>query len=992
MQTEKPESAGDETSARDEGKGGRLGGARADFVATLGRRAADARNVLAALTREPASRGPRDELRRKLHALGAGARLLRFEAMGSELAKAEALLDQAAEAGKATAEDLDRLARVLDDLPGLAWSDPDQRKPSDRPAAVEVTPFTALVVGEQEIATALAEVPDSREAARFACEHTTDTQLAFDRARAIVPDVIVLDGDLEGAPELTEALLDEMVTEPIPIVVLGRFTKTEEAARFVALGVARTLPKPVAAEHLHFTCEELVDQRTAKTMRIALGEPTVEQLGERLADEVRRALVDAVDEALRSSRIPLGQGSEVLGAVWGAIARVREVVTARTGGVVRFSGEGPEGAIAFAPWMAPETAGAERAQARGRGAAADVRLEGRRVVVADDDPAVTWFIADLLRSTGCVVHEALDGQSALDLCYQLSPDLVISDILMPKLDGFGLLRILKRDVALRDTPVILLSWKEDLLQRVRELGGNAAAYLRKESDARAIVARVREALWGRARLERRLVGDAEVRGRLDGVSVRTLLELACAARPNSRIVLNDASYHYEIEIRGGSPRRATRSGKSDKDFASGEAALASALGVGAARFAVSASEGAIQHDFSQSLREVLERPIARARASAQVLCGAQASKAERVELADAALDGYLRATPEPACGLVERIAKGASPRKMLLDGEVDPLLLDEVLSDLASRGLVTGVYGANAEDLLHGAFEEALALLKGGPRRGAQAASSPRSNRPAAVRPAPAATPLPPSTASRTPVPPSEAVAREIEANLTGHEGSASSLADAVMRELRERSSNPPPLVEPGSLRLRPSSSFPPEGRGEGVHAATEVDAVYELHRLTPSVEPLPAAKALPDVGDIDDDTIIGGEDPEENAALSASQRTKNDVASEEEAPRTPLTSVASKSEAPPAKKKSSAKKWLAATATLGLTVAVVGIMQQSPLSAEAPPAAAAAAPAAPEPTPEPATADPSLTSATIEPVATPAVDAGHLTPTLGDAGAPHLP
>ncbi len=44
---------------------------------------------------------------------------------------------------------------------------------------------------------------------------------------------------------------------------------------------------------------------------------------------------------------------------------------------------------------------------------------------------------------------------------------------MPKLDGFSLCHEIKRDVAVRDVPVILLSWKEDLLQRVRELGASA---------------------------------------------------------------------------------------------------------------------------------------------------------------------------------------------------------------------------------------------------------------------------------------------------------------------------------------------------------------------------------------------------------------------------------------------------------------------------------------------------------------------------------------
>src|SRR5580693_13829 len=184
----------------------------------------------------------------------------------------------------------------------------------------------------------------------------------------------------------------------------------------------------------------------------------------------------------------------------------------------------------------------------------DVSLTGRRVIVADDDPGVTWFISDLLRTAGCIVNEALDGATALDLAYRTSPDLVISDILMPGLDGFALTRALKRDVALRDVPVILLSWKEDLLQRVRELGASAAAYMRKESDSRAIVARVRECLRPRARVEARLRTDGEVRGRLDGLTTRSLLELACAIRPDSRVGVRDASFLYEVEIRAGAPK------------------------------------------------------------------------------------------------------------------------------------------------------------------------------------------------------------------------------------------------------------------------------------------------------------------------------------------------------------------------------------------------------------------------------------------------------
>ena len=154
----------------------------------------------------------------------------------------------------------------------------------------------------------------------------------------------------------------------------------------------------------------MLDAREGRTVRMTLGEPTLEQLADRLAAGAASAPWSTAWTGPRCRcRVPLGEGTEVLGALWGAIARVQEIVAQRTDGAIRFGGDAPEGAIALAPWLHHDVAGGRRAAGRGRGAAADVRLSGRRVVVADDDPGVTWFISDLLRTAGCEVHEALDG-------------------------------------------------------------------------------------------------------------------------------------------------------------------------------------------------------------------------------------------------------------------------------------------------------------------------------------------------------------------------------------------------------------------------------------------------------------------------------------------------------------------------------------------------------------------------------------------------------
>ncbi|HTQ44539.1 MAG TPA: response regulator [Polyangiaceae bacterium] len=894
-------------------EGSRLGGARADFVASLGRKIQGARELLAQLEDDPTSRPARDELRRRMHALGAGARMLRFDAMARSIGDVLTVLERASMSGMLREQDVAFVAQVVDDLPALAWGESLPREPvtAAPPAGDEseperdVAPVSALVVGAEELAEALTE--DGASAARpFECERTSDVQSALQLARAFAPDVLVVDADLTGANELVEALLDDPLTEPVPIVVVGTFGSQDESARFVALGVAKALAKPVPPSLLRTACEEVLDSREGRTVRVTLGEPTLEQLADRLAEEIKRALTGSVDRPALSCRVPLGEGTEVLGALWGAIARVQEIVSQRTGGAVRFGGDAPEGAIALAPWLHQDLPGADRLAGRGRGAAADVRLQGRRVVVADDDPGVTWFISDLLRTAGCEVHEALDGLSALTTAYRVQPELVVSDILMPGMDGFALSRALHRDVALRDVPVILLSWKEDLLQRVRELGASAAAYMRKESDSRAVLARVREVLRPRARIEMRLRGDGEVRGRLDGVTARLLLELVGSIRRDARVAVRDASYLYEIEIRDGSPRKATRTA-SDGGYQSGERALASLLGVGAGRFVVSPSREAIRGELTGTLYEQLARPIAAARGALAAATGARTMNVERITIDEEALEEYLRATPEPARALIKRLAHGDSPRQMLLAGEVPPSLFEDVVSDLAARGAIRGVAGVGGTDVLTPAVDAALSVLRGAPKRTqtlppnarpsvlpAMVAIPVRPPQAKAVQSAPATLPEA-GRAARPPVPrpdsgkyesfklsepppppPAPASAPVIE-----EQPVPSSLEDAVMREISDRSpepgmthstSNPPPIVEPSELRPRSSNppavvtpeeeeplpSIPPDAIVPGAssgeeQAAAPVSASAPGLRAAPPVEPVhdtavdaPVAQAKP--------------------------------------------------------------------------------------------------------------------------------------------------
>jgi diguanylate cyclase (GGDEF)-like protein len=116
------------------------------------------------------------------------------------------------------------------------------------------------------------------------------------------------------------------------------------------------------------------------------------------------------------------------------------------------------------------------------------------VLVVDDDPDVARFVEVNLRSAGYEVSVATNGEEALQRAVEIRPDLVLLDVMMPRLDGFEVARRLRRDPRTSSSSIIMLTAKALSSDKVTGLAAGADDYIIKPFDPVELLARVKGAL------------------------------------------------------------------------------------------------------------------------------------------------------------------------------------------------------------------------------------------------------------------------------------------------------------------------------------------------------------------------------------------------------------------------------------------------------------------------------------------------------------------
>lgn len=120
-----------------------------------------------------------------------------------------------------------------------------------------------------------------------------------------------------------------------------------------------------------------------------------------------------------------------------------------------------------------------------------------RILIVDDEPNIVLALELLMKREGYVVQSVDDGQKVFDAVREFRPDLIILDIMMPKMDGYEVCQRIRADASMKEVSIIMLTAKGREVEREKGLALGADYYITKPFSTREVMLRIKEVLSAR---------------------------------------------------------------------------------------------------------------------------------------------------------------------------------------------------------------------------------------------------------------------------------------------------------------------------------------------------------------------------------------------------------------------------------------------------------------------------------------------------------------
>ncbi|MBI1945893.1 MAG: response regulator [Deltaproteobacteria bacterium] len=316
------------------------------------------------------------------------------------------------------------------------------------------------------------------------------------------------------------------------------------------------------------------------------------------------------------------------------------------------------------------------------------RTEGVSVLLIDDDPVGRHLFRAFLSHAGFTVTDAADAESGLAKARALRPDVVVTDLHMPRIDGWRVIAELRGDPATADARIVLHSAFHELLDQLTKAGVGADAFVKKDGRARHLIDVVSAQGAARVALRSALKLGVPFTGSTRELTLGALLHELAAAGTSAKLVVDDGIAHVELVIDQG--EFVDAHGRSAAGEWSGRAALALALSLHPATMSVTLTTAA-----EHAQREPLQSLVDRIRSDDQTHVVAERHQrlADDAPLAfdEERLRAYKRRCTPEARPVVAALHDGTSPRALVAAGHWDPMMVDDIVADLMQRGVARAV-------------------------------------------------------------------------------------------------------------------------------------------------------------------------------------------------------------------------------------------------------------------------------------------------------------
>jgi len=577
--------------------------------------------------------------------------------------------------------------------PEISVKKPPPVHPDDEPAADALqVEFTVAVVDPD---------PATMEAAQgalkpdlFSVRQISGPDRAHSEIVDLSPDIILLDPTAGGNLSVLNGLARDPLTSVIPVVLVG--------GKNPGSGVS-WIPKPIDLSQLDSVVFSSISSAGPTQEETAVEDLRVLNLDGLVGfidSELRHGLIETAYGPGHGRPFPLKSRAEVLASTWSLVAVARNAVHNASRGEIKFlpSSRGGLGLMALSSSdELPEEEESESTVSRQE--VSD--LAGMSVLVADDDMEIREIFQKVLAEAGMKVSVAADGEAALEKIRSSRPDVVISDILMPKMDGWELLSRMRQDFTLRFIPVIMISWKEDFIQRLEELSTEADGYLRKEVEQKQILERIAGVLKPRLYLERRLAEgmSPSIAGRIERLGVITIIDTVRKLKPQSMIRFRDNYGTYEAHIFNGELVNVVRPGQQADIHASPDDNLERLLAMSVGRFSVEVLPPGKGKVFSADTKSLFEKAAVRLNNLVSLTAGGAILRAKRIVLDALKADSYRKVVPAKLATTVEMLSSGMKPRELVLSSRISPRDIESLVMDLIRRGVVKDIEPLPKEEI-----------------------------------------------------------------------------------------------------------------------------------------------------------------------------------------------------------------------------------------------------------------------------------------------------